>query len=111
MYLATPIVFSGHLLGFDHRMSRLVCVKLDTGETAWTSPGLGTKHLSLVVAGDVLLALTLEGELLVMKASTEEHVRLAKWKVSERGTYAHFAVAGNTLYVKGPEKLVCYELK
>jgi outer membrane protein assembly factor BamB len=111
MYLATPIVFSGHLLGFDHRMSRLVCVKLDTGETVWTSPGLGTKHLSLVAAGDVLLALTLEGELLVMKASTEEHVRLAKWKVSERGTYAHLAIAGNMLYIKGPEKLVCYELK
>jgi outer membrane protein assembly factor BamB len=111
MYLATPVVFAGHLIGFDHRMSRLICLKLDSGETVWTSQGLGTKHLSLVVAGNLLLALNLEGELLVIKASTEEYTRLAKWKVSERGTYAHIAVVGNQLYVKGPEKLVCYELK
>jgi hypothetical protein len=64
-----------------------------------------------VVAGNVVFALTLEGELLVMKASTEEFTRLAKWKVSERGTYAHLAVVGNQLYVKGPDKLACYELK
>jgi outer membrane protein assembly factor BamB len=111
MYLATPIVFSDHLLGFDHRMSRLVCLKMETGETVWSSPGLGTKHLSIVAAGNALLALTLEGELLVMKASTQEFVRLAKWRVSERGTYAYPALVGNTLFIKGQEKLVCYELK
>jgi outer membrane protein assembly factor BamB len=111
MYLATPVVYAGHLIGFDHRMNRLVCIKLDTGETEWTSQGLGTKHLSLMVAGNVLLALTLEGQLLVIKASTEEYTQLVKWKVSERGTYAHLAVVGNTLYVKGPERLACYELK
>jgi hypothetical protein len=111
MYLTTPVVFMGHLIGFDHRMSRLVCLKLESGETVWTSPNLATKNLSLVVAGNVLFALTLEGDLLVLKASTEEYNQLAKWKVSERGTYAHLALAGNTLYVKGPEKLVSYELK
>jgi len=112
MYLTTPVVYDGNLIGFDHRMSRLVCVKLDDGDTIWSSPGLGTKYLSLVaVGGGVVFALTLEGELLVIKAKAEEYTRLAKWKVSERGTYAHLTVAGNTLYVKGPEKLACYELK
>ncbi len=111
MYLTTPVVFMGHLIGFDHRMSRLVCLKLDNGETVWTSPNLATKNLTLVVAGNALFALTLEGDLLVMKASKEEFTQLAKWKVGERGTYAHLALAANTLYVKGPEKLVCYELK
>jgi outer membrane protein assembly factor BamB len=111
LYLTTPVSFRDHLVGFDHRMGRLVCLKLDTGETAWTSPGLGTKHLSLLAAGDVLMALTLEGNLLVFKVSTDEYIPVAKWKVSERGTYAHPALAGNRLYIKGPEKLACYELK
>lgn len=111
MYLTTPVVFSGHLLGFDHRMSRLVCLKLAGGDTAWTSPNLATKHLSLLVAGEVILALTLEGDLLILKASAEEYVPLARWKVSDRGTYAHLALVGNMLYVKGTERLSCYELK
>jgi len=111
MYLTTPIVFGDQLIGFDHRTNKLVCLKLDTGETAWTSSALNTKHVSLVLASDILLALTLEGELRVGKVTTDEYTELAKWKVSEKGTYAHLALAGNTLFVKGPDKLLCYELK
>ena len=111
MYLTTPVVFAGHLLGFDSRTGKLVCLNLDTGELTWTSPALGTKHISLVIAGNAVFALTLEGELLVLQATPEEYIRLAKWKVSEKGTWAHPAVAGNALFVKGPDKLLCFELK
>ena len=38
-----------------------------SGETAWTSHALGTKHLSLVVVGNTLLVLTLEGNLIVAR--------------------------------------------
>ena len=111
MYLATPVVFNDHLVGFDHRATRLVCLKLEGGELAWTSPGLGTKNAVLLLAGDILFTLTLEGELRIAKISTEEYKELAKWKVAEKGSYAHPALVGNTLYVKGPDKLTCYELK
>jgi outer membrane protein assembly factor BamB len=111
MYLTTPVVLADHLIGFDHRMTHLVCLKLEDGSTAWTSPGLGTKNVVLLLAGDVLFTQTLEGELRIAKVSADEYKELAKWKVAERGTYAHPALAGNTLFVKGPEKLTCYELK
>ncbi len=110
MYLPTPVLLGDHLIGFDYRTGKLVCVKLEDGSTAWTSPALNTKHVSLIVVGDVLLVLTLEGQLLAAKVSTEDYSPLAKWKVSEKGTYAHLALVGNTLFVKGPEKLLCYEL-
>jgi hypothetical protein len=67
--------------------------------------------VSLVLAGDVLLTLTLDGELRVAKATTDDYCELAKWKVSEKNTYAHLAVVGNMLFVKGPQTLLCYELK
>jgi hypothetical protein len=111
MYLSTPVVFGEQLIGFDYRTGKLVCVKLADGSTAWTSPGLNTKHVTMVLAGDVLLTLTLDGSLRVAKVSADDYSELAKWKVSEKETYAHLALAGNALYVKGPEKLLCYELK
>jgi hypothetical protein len=47
----------------------------------------------------------------VAKVSADDYSELAKWKVSEKGSYAYLALAGNRLFVKGPEKLLCYELK
>jgi outer membrane protein assembly factor BamB len=111
MYLTTPIVFNDHLIGFDHRATRLVCLKLKNGELAWNSPGLGTKHAVLLVAGNVLFTQTLEGEMRIASISIGEYKELARWKVAERGTYAHPALVGNTLFVKGPVRLTCYELK
>jgi hypothetical protein len=111
MYLTTPVVLNDHLIGYDHRGSRLVCLSLETGETAWTSPGFGVKHLSFVAAGNTLLILTLDGHLIVAKVSEKEYEQQVRWKVSEKGTWAHLAVAGNRLLVKGPEELLCYELR
>lgn len=111
MYISTPVAFGGHLVGFDYRTGKLVCVKLGDGTTAWASPALGTKHVSCVLAGDTLLTLTLDGELRVAKVSGESYSELAKWRVSEKGTYAHLALANNMLFVKGPEKLQCYALQ
>lgn len=111
MYLTTPVALGDHLIGFDHRMTRLVCLKLETGETAWTSPGLGVKHAVLLLAGDILFAQTLDGAMRIGRISADDYKELAKWKVAEKGTYAHPALSGNALFVKGPEKLTCYELK
>jgi outer membrane protein assembly factor BamB len=111
MYLTTPVVTGDHLIGFDHRTGKLACLALEDGSTAWTSPAFGTKHLSFVLAGDTLLVLALDGHLTVAKVSATHYEPLAKWKVSEKGTWAHLAVAGNRLLVKGPEELLCYELK
>lgn len=111
MYLTTPVIVNDHLIGFDYRTGRLVCVSLESGETAWTSSGFATKHLSLVVVGNTLLILTLEGNLIAARVSEKEYELLVKWKVSEKGTWAHLAVSGNRLLVKGPEELLCYELR
>jgi outer membrane protein assembly factor BamB len=111
MYLTTPVVLNDHLIGFDHRTGKLACLALEDGSTAWTSPAFGTKHLTFVAAGNTLLILTLDGNLTIAKVSEKEYEQVAKWKVSEKGTWAHAALAGNRLLIKGPEDLMCYELK
>jgi outer membrane protein assembly factor BamB len=109
-YLTTPVVVGDHLVGHDMRTGKLACVKLETGETAWTSPRVPGKCHSLVVAGTAVLVLNSEGELFVFRASPEEYEQLAKWKVSDTGSWSHLAVDGNRLYVKDKDTLYCYEL-
>lgn len=110
-YLTTPVVFADHLLGHDMRTGKLACVDLATGKTAWTSARIPGKYHSIVLAGDKALVLNSEGELFVFKADPKECTQVARWTLAEKGTWAHLAVAGNRLYVKGQEKLHCYELK
>lgn len=111
LYLATPVVQGDRLIGFDHRTSKLVCLKLEDGSTVWTSPGLNTKHAVLLLTGDVLFTQTLDGDLRIARVNADGYEDLAKWKVADKNTYAHPALVGNTLFVKGTEKLTCYELK
>ena len=109
-YMVNPVAFGDHLIGYDTRATRLVCLALETGETAWTSPRIPGKQFSIVVAGGVALVLTSEGELYVVKASPDEFKQLAKWTVSGPLTWSHLAVADNRLYVKDKDTLHCYEL-
>jgi outer membrane protein assembly factor BamB len=109
-YMVNPVAFGDHLIGYDTRANKLVCLALETGETAWTSPRITGKQFSIVVAGDVALVLNSEGELYVVRASTKEFEQLAKWKVSGLVSWSHLAVAGNRLYVKDKDTLHCYEL-
>jgi outer membrane protein assembly factor BamB len=109
-YLTTPVAFGDHMVGYDNRTNRLVCVALETGETAWTSPRVPGKYHSLVRAGDAVLCLNSEGELFVFKATPAEYAEVVRWKVAGKGTWAHLAVAGSRLYVKDKDTLYCYEL-
>ena len=109
-YLTTPVVVADHLIGHDMRTNRIVCVSLENGELAWASQNVKGKYFSLVVAGSAVLVLTSEGELIVFKADAKECTELARWKVSEKGSWAHLALAGNRLYVKDKDTLYCYEL-
>jgi outer membrane protein assembly factor BamB len=109
-YMVNPVAFGDHLIGYDTRANKLVCLALETGETVWTSPRITGKQFSIVIAGDVALVLNSEGELYIVRASPKEFEQLAKWKVSGQVTWSHLAVAGNRLYVKDQDTLHCYEL-
>jgi outer membrane protein assembly factor BamB len=109
-YMTTPVVMGDHLVGWDQSGKRLVCMDLATGTTKWTSPRI-IGHVSLVVAGDKILALSSRGELVVAAADPKEYRELAKWKVSEAGeTWAYLAVAGSKVFVKDKTELICFDL-
>ena len=110
-YLVAPVVVKDHLVGFDQRTRRLVCIDLASGKTAWNSPRIGKLFVSLVVAGDQILALSDQGELNVIAANTKEYVSVGTFKVAEPGEiWSQLAVVNNRLYIKDKEYLSCYQL-
>jgi outer membrane protein assembly factor BamB len=110
-YMATPVVVKNHLIGFDQRSKQLVCLELETGKTIWRSPRIGRIYVSLVVAGDRILALNDSGDLHLLEANPKTYTPLGQWKVSEAGgTWSYLGVAGSRLYIKDKEHLLCYDL-
>jgi outer membrane protein assembly factor BamB len=80
------VLFEGSLYGFDGnshnaRLVNLACMDYATGAVKWTHNGLGCG--SLMLAGDKLLVLSDEGELLTALASPEGFRPLARAQVLE----------------------------
>lgn len=96
----------GHLYGFDESMLR--CIDFD-GKAKWRVRGLGLGSLSL--AGDRLLILSSDGELIVAEATPEEFRELSRRKVLEGGEYWTVPVlADGLIYVRNSlGKMVCLD--
>lgn len=78
--MATAVLVGGHLYGLDE--AQLKCFDLE-GKELWRERGIGKGALS--AAGDRLLVMTGDGELVVAEASPEELRELSRAKVVEGG--------------------------
>ena len=76
-------LFEGHVYAFDE--SLLKCVSFEDGSERWRVRGLGMG--AVAVAGERLLVLSSEGELIVAEATPREFVELARQKVLDGGVY------------------------
>jgi outer membrane protein assembly factor BamB len=111
MYMSTPVIAGKHLYGLiSSGRGTLVCLSLESGKFAWKSPGKVGEYASLVVAGDRILALTTEGELLTVAADPASYRETGRVKLTDRPVWAHMAVTGDALYVKDETHLTCFAL-
>ncbi len=113
-HYANGIVFEGHLYGFHgHAWERggpsLRCIELATGKVVWEQPQTGSG--TIIRAGGDLLILSDTGELQLAKASPSEFKIKARAQVVGRTTRSYAAIADGFVFVKGPRKLVCLDLR
>ena len=71
----------------------------------------GSGYGSVVDAGDVLLALSPAGELVVFRPNDEAYLEVARYKVAEEGTYAYPVAVGDAIYIKDRETLARWGLE
>ena len=99
---ASSIHHNGYIYGTHGREdippAHLRCVDAKTGDIRWSADGHGVTHL--IRSEALLLALTIEGELSLLKAQPDTFERLEKAQVTKDGTRALPALANGTLFFR-----------
>jgi outer membrane protein assembly factor BamB len=105
----TCVAHDGILYGIDGRqdvgMARLRAFDPRTGRVLWTEEGFGTG--GLIVAGDKLLIMRTEGELVLADASPKGFRPLARAKLFETTAQALPALADGLVFVRDTKVLKC----
>ena len=107
-YMTSPIVHDGHAY-LQLRSQRALCIELATGRERWTTSESFGKYWSMVASGQRILALDERGELILFRADPEKFDVLGRRKVAESDTWAHLAVDGSSLYIRGLNSLTAWE--
>jgi outer membrane protein assembly factor BamB len=98
----TAIHYRNHLYGIHGREdvggAELRCVETSSASVKWNVPDFGVAHL--ILAGDKLLLLKVDGKLLLAEANSQRFTPLAEAQVSNNTTRALPALSAGRLYLR-----------
>ncbi|MGB0714572.1 MAG: PQQ-binding-like beta-propeller repeat protein [Phycisphaerae bacterium] len=102
-YMSSPIMIGKH--GYLHLGNgRLSCLDCETGDELWRSDSFG-KYWSMIANRDKMLALSDEGELLLIKHDPEKFNLLDKIKIADQPTWGHIAIDKQGILVRELEAI------
>jgi outer membrane protein assembly factor BamB len=108
-YFSDYVVHEGHAYGFDG--SILSCIDLETGARKWKGGRYGDGQLVLLPDQDVVLLISEEGELALVKASPDQFTEVARFKAIEGKTWNHPVLVGSVLLVRNGEEMAAFRLR
>ena len=71
----------------------------------WTTKGREGENAALVTAGGLVLAMTTEGELVVVRDNPKQFDLVKRYTLAESPVWAHPVLVGNGIVVKDAETL------
>lgn len=112
LHMSSPVLLGGKLFGLSRmKAGHLFCLDANTGETLWQGEGRFAKNAAILVVGDLLAILTSDGKLIFAKPTATGLDYLAEYPVDPSGrAWAHPALLGKRILVKGDTNLICWSL-
>jgi outer membrane protein assembly factor BamB len=111
LYMTNGIVANGVLYGLSHLNSgQYFGLDLATGQVLWKSAPRQAENAAMVRAGETILALEDDGELVVMRPSRTEMTVVKRYDVADSQTWAQPTIAGSRVYVKDVSQLTLWTL-
>jgi outer membrane protein assembly factor BamB len=107
-YFNDAVIYQDHLYGFDS--GKFVCVGLDQGKEAWHARGYGNGQVLLLADQGLLLILSEEGDVALLRATPEKRDELCRFKAVDGKTWNHPVIAHGKLFVRNGEEIACFKL-
>lgn len=111
-YMSSPVLYKNH--AFVHLQNRqIACFDLEKGETKWVSKNRKRfgDYWSMIACADKILALDSNGSLILLKANLEKYEPLGQVKLDTDDSWAHLAIVGDHVIVRGIKSLSVYQWK
>jgi outer membrane protein assembly factor BamB len=105
------ILLDGYLYGSSHK-GKWVCLNWETGEVAYSEPGVGKG--SLTYADGMLYTLSEKRKMGLVEATPSGHTVISQFEVPSGGegpSWAHPVVCGGRLYLRHSDRLWAYDVR
>ena len=102
----SSVLYEGNVYGLDEGI--LTCVDVKTGERRWKGGRYG--YGQVILGSGHLIIITDSGELVLVKATPDKQIELARFPAIEGKTWNYPAIADGRLLVRNQTQMACFDV-